>query len=105
MKAKDYFEKYESLIFTDIREESTTYTSKLVAELSKETTTLYKNRGGKSDSAMVGAIKEINQKWNAICTLFEKKHGMSPLIRNGFLEYWKHKIPELNSLLGKDKKV
>ena len=99
MKAKDYFEKYEDLIFSDIREESTTYTTKLLVELSKEVDTLYKNRRGKSNSALVGVIKEINQKWNAIGTLFEKKYGVSPLKRNGFLEYWKSQIPELDVLL------
>lgn len=99
MKAKEYFEKYESLILTDIREESTTYTTELVVELNKEVDTLYKDRNGKSNSALVGVLKEINQKWNAIGTLFEKKYGVSPLKRNGFLEYWKSQIPELDVLL------
>ena len=99
MKAKDYFEKYEELILVDIREESITYTTKLMVELSKEVDVLYKNRRGKSNSALAGVIKEINQKWNSIGTLFEKKYGASPLKRNGFVEYWSSQIPELDARL------
>lgn len=99
MKAKEYFEKYEKVIIESIKEDSTTGHKDLLVEMSKEVQTLYDSRKAKSNSALAGIIKELNQKWNAIGTLFEKKYGASPLKRNGFIEFWKHEMPELERIL------
>lgn len=99
MKAKDYFEKYENAIIEDVKGNSTSGISKLLIELSEEVEAIYRKRGGKSNCALIGVIKELNQKWNAIGALFEKRYGASPLKRNGFIKYWKNQLPELNQLL------
>ena len=99
MKAKDYFDKYESSFVENNCEHSAKATRDLLIDMSEEVEKLYKARSGKTDSALAGVIKEINQKWNAVGSLFEKKYGVSPLKRNGFIEFWKHKIPELVRIL------
>lgn len=44
-------------------------------------------------------LLELNQKYNAICNLFEKTYGASPLVNSGFLTYWRKQIPELERYL------
>lgn len=65
MKARDYFEKYDTLIMA------------------------VKNE------AVIAVLKEINQKWNAICRMYEKKYGVSPLNYDAFRCYWMTAMPEL----------
>jgi len=89
MKAIDYFNKYR-LTIVDNKE-----LTKLVQEMSEEVKELAKKRNTNSDSSVVSIIKEINQKWNKLCGLYEKEYGKSILIRNGFLIYWEAKIPNL----------
>ena len=99
MKAKDYFDKYESAFVENDGEHAAKAATDLVIEMSKEVEKLYNARGGKTSSALAGVIKEINQKWNAISSLFEKKYGESPLKRNGFIDFWKHELPILVDIL------
>lgn len=60
MRARDYFEKYDTLIM-----------------------------------AVIAVLKELNQKWNAICCMYEKKYGVSPLNYDAFRCYWMTAMPEL----------
>lgn len=99
MKAKDYFDKYESSFVGNNREHATKAARDLLIDMSNEVEKLYNARGGKTNSALAGVIKEINQKWNAVGSLFEKKYGVSPLKRNGFIEFWKHEMPILVDIL------
>lgn len=60
-----------------------------------------KNRHGKNilmkrDDALRAVIRELNDKWNAIAGLFEKKQGASPIRRNAFWDEWVKQIPELD---------
>lgn len=95
MKAKEYFDKYERAIIEDFKEDATSSTSKLLLEMSEEIKEILHKRNAKSNSAVLGGIKEGNQKWNAICNLFIKKYGFSPLRENGLFKYWEMKIPGL----------
>lgn len=99
MKAKEYFEKYDELIIKDQIAGSVENTKKLIIELSDEVKDICEARHVKYDAAVVSVLKEQNQKWNAICSLYEKKYGVSPLYRNTFTEYWKHFMPELSEVL------
>lgn len=99
MKAKDYFDKYESAFVENEGENAAKAATDLLIEMSKDVEKLYNARGGKTNSAFAGVIKEINQKWNAVGSLFEKKYGASPLKRNGFIDFWKQEMPILVDIL------
>ena len=73
MKAKEYFEKYDELIIKDQIAGSIESAKKLLIELSDEVKDICEARHVKRDAAVVSVLKEINQKWNAICSLYEKK--------------------------------
>lgn len=99
MKAKEYFEKYDALIVEDVKNNSTKNTTKLVIELSTEVETLYKARNGNSNSALVGCIREVNDKWNAIARMFSKKYGGEIFVKDGIINFWTMEIPELKDIL------
>lgn len=95
MKAKEYFEKYDTLVQNDSPDGANTM--KLILELSEEVKTITKSRNVRKNSSFVSVIKEINQKWNAICNLFAKKYGHSVLKENGFKNFWIASVPELKN--------
>ena len=99
MKAKDYFDKYEVATVAFGGKNAADAITDMTIEMCKEVETLYNARGGKTNSALAGVIKEINQKWNAVSSLFEKKYGVSPMKRNGFIEFLKHALPETIDIL------
>lgn len=100
MKAKDYFEKYEERILNG----DTQDISDLFIEMTKESQEIIKRRNCKSNSAAAGVVREMNDKWNAIVAMFEKKyHGLSPLRRDGFKNYFLREIPEMARYLNPQK--
>lgn len=99
MKAKEYFEKYDSLIMEDVKNGNQKNITQLVVELGKEVETLYESRNGKTVTALAACIREINQKWNAIANLFAKKYGDDILVYNGFLKFWLKNLPLLKDFL------
>lgn len=99
MKAKEYFEKYEQAIIDDCKGGGTKGLTSLVVAMSKEVNDICKQRHSNSNRTVVGAIKEQNTKWNAICSMLEKKYGASPLKWDGFLAYWKREMPHIEQFL------
>lgn len=97
LKAKDYFEKYEqSIIDPQSTDEARAgAASNLLLEMCTESQTVLKKRNAQTGTALMAIIKEFNQKWNAICRMFESKYGESPLIRDGFKNFWFDRMPEL----------
>lgn len=92
MKAKEYFEKYEEKILCG----ETQPIYELFMEMAQEAKDIMKARGCKTDAAAVGVVKEMNDRWNAIVGMFEKKyHGLSPIRRNGYKNFWLNEIPEM----------
>lgn len=87
MKSKEYFEKYRDTILTEDG------AVKLLVEMSKEVQTIAEGRNTSRDACMVSILKEQNQKWNSIARLIEEDKGFKVLERNGFINYWKTKIP------------
>lgn len=73
--------------------------SELLTEMSREVIAIANERNVKTDGGIVSVIKEVNQKWNALCKIYEKEYGCEVLVRNGFVSYWKHRIPELNNVM------
>lgn len=100
MTAKEYFKKYEQRIMSTTDDaDYTKAASEIMLDMIKESKEILDLRHIKTDAGLISVIKELNQKWNAICNLFEKKHGVSPLIRNGYKKYWISQMPELTNLL------
>lgn len=95
MKARDYFEKYDTLIMEEQKTAKLAQPKKLLLEMSDEVTAVCKQRKAVKDEAVIAVLKEINQKWNAICRMYEKKYGVSPLNYDAFRCYWMTAMPEL----------
>lgn len=94
MKAKEYFKKYDGAIIEDHP-----VSFYLLSDLTKE---MFDNMGVRlahTDGSLFSAIREYNQKWNAISDLYDKKYGISPLNRNGFKKYFEDIMPELEGVL------
>lgn len=94
MKAKDYFEKYEERIMKKDADTAKACED-MVEEFCAETEKLIEDRHIKLIGGMVGVMKEQNQKWNALCNLFVKKHGFSVLKRDALKNLWIKNMPDL----------
>lgn len=88
MKAVDYFIKYKEIILTPDG------LTELILEMSNEIKEIAIKRSS-NDSVVISILKEMNQKWNSLGVLFEKEYRKPILVRNGFMNYWKSKIPGL----------
>lgn len=97
MKAKEYFEKYETLILTDASTGEVGHIKQLLYDLSGEAQELCKSRKAVTDDAAIAVLKEQDQKWNAICSLYKKKYDSCPVPRNMFKKFWIHLMPELKT--------
>ena len=100
MKAKDYYEQYgEAVLSESYHDGKNDELSKLAIAFMREMKEIIDERHIKTDRATVAVIKEQNEKWNALSAIYEKKHGVTPLKRNGFLALMKMEIPELSIYL------
>lgn len=95
MKAKEYFEKYFSPI-PDLTDPALVNKAcvDLMVEMSGEIIKLCEGRHSSSNSAVEGAIKEMNQRFNAVRDMCEKKYGEPILKRNGLKNYWEKQFRE-----------
>ena len=100
MKAKEYYAKIKEQN-SQTAEEMANVIGDVVDGLNNEAKELIKKRHITRDDGCRAIIRELNNKWNAIVTLFEKDYGVSPIKRNRFLELWAEKIPELAPDYGK----
>jgi hypothetical protein len=106
MKAKDYFEKYEPRFIADLVPDGEDFEeallkaiSDLVVEMNSEIKYVMEKRHCETPKAAVAVIREMNDKWNAIHHMFEKKYGSAPFKRDGLKMYWLKEMPELEPLL------
>lgn len=99
MKAKEYFAKYDPLIMGPVSEDdhdtAAQFATRLLMELSGEAKNMATTRNARTNSALGGIIRELNDRWNAIYNLFMSKYGVSPIKMNGIKAYWIKAIPEL----------
>lgn len=104
MKAIDYYNEYGEAVFAEsIDANKTEAINKLFMAFLHETKEIIAMRNVKTDKGAVAVIKEQNQKWNALCSIFEKRSGgMCPLRHNGFMNAMKNEIPELSKRLGEE---
>lgn len=84
MKAAEYCDKYASLFQGANEERCKELVGLLAQEFAAELQQTIKTRHIKLSTGLDSAIREQNDKWNAMVRLFEKKLGASPVVRNGF---------------------
>ena len=96
MKAKDY---YNQMIAENPQTEDEFIQSigKVIEGLNAESKELIKKRKAQRNDAIRGIIRELNNKWNALVSLWEKDHnGKAPIRRNAYWDAWVKQIPELD---------
>lgn len=99
MKAKEYYEKYQGLIFIELKSKKVDKIQELVAELYNETIQLIASSKSRADSAVVGICKQQCQKFDRIAELFERDYGRRILKKGGFNTTLMKRIPELEGRL------
>ena len=86
MKAKEYFQKYGERLQNP--ETSVSATNELIKDFLAETNALFEQRknkrGSLSDKACIAILEEMNNKWNALASMFP----VEILRRNGFKNYF-----------------
>lgn len=95
MKAKEYY----ALVKEGIEAGTATALKGAVDEMfmgmNREVRELQEKRHIQFDRGIFPVLKEMNDKWNAVVNLIEKDYGYSPIIRDGFKNFWVAKMPEL----------
>ena len=99
MKAKEYYEKYQGLIFIELKSKKVDKIQELVAELYNETIQLIAISKSHANSAVVGICKQQCQKFDRIAELFERDYGRRILKKGGFNTTLMKRIPELEGRL------
>ena len=95
MKAVEYYEKYREGLNNPLTEISNKALSSMFHDLVIEINLIAEKRKIKSDDAAMAIIKELNQKYNAICRLINAE-GKTQLKRNGYYLILKATMPELS---------
>jgi len=88
MKAKEYLEMFEK-DFQEVGDRQAT--TNLVNIMIGEIKDLIDVRRATTEGAVVSILRELNQKWNALCRL-DKKRRFKP---DGFIKYVKHRATEV----------
>lgn len=99
MKAKEYYEKYQSVIVVGLKGKKVDKIQELVAELYNETIHRIENSKSHADSAVIGICKQQCQKFDRIAELFERDYGRRILKKGGFNTTLMKRIPELEGRL------
>lgn len=99
MTATEYFDKYDQIIFVERIHKGSEYSRRMLMEMSQEAVLECQKRKGAKVSSVISVLREFDQKWNAVCNLYDYKYGVCPIGRNDFKEYWKHILPEIKDKL------
>lgn len=99
MKAKEYYEKYQSVIVVGLKGKKVDKIQELVAELYNEMIQLIGDSKSHADSAVIGICKQQCQKFDRIAELFERDYGRRILKKGGFNTTLMKRIPELEGRL------
>lgn len=88
MKAKEYLEKFDK-DYKEVGDRQAT--TNLVNTMIGEIKDLIGVRRATTEGAVVSILRELNQKWNALCRL-DKKRRFKP---DGFIKYVKHRATQV----------
>jgi hypothetical protein len=105
MKAIDYFNEYgDAVLRESIAGDEKDAISSLFRAFVREMKEIIYTKGVQTNRAVAAVVKEQNQKWNALCRLYEKKYGedLTPIKYNGFMNAIKDAIPEICRYLPKE---
>lgn len=99
MKAKEYLEKFDKEVKELGDRQATT---NLVNEMIGEIKDMIDVRGATTEGAVVSILRELNQKWNALCRL----DNHTRFKKDGFIKYVKHRatqvLPRILPVLNKN---
>lgn len=87
MKAKEYFDAYGEKIYKELITNEYTSLDDLRILMLDDLSVLLEKRNAKTNDAIRAIVNELNQKWNSLATMFEKKYLRTVLKRDGFKEY------------------
>lgn len=96
MKAKEYYAKYKDRIASKDDKESLQGMCDMIFEFCLESKELIEKRKVRSDCGGVAVLRELNDKYNAVCRMFERDYGTPIIKRDGFMVYCRKQIPELD---------
>ena len=94
MKASDYYNIM--MEYPQTAEGIAEAAGKVVDLMHAEIKELIAKRKAVRDSAVAAIIREQNDKWNAVISIYEKKNGICPLTRNAIWKHWVKHIPSLD---------
>lgn len=96
MKAREYFDTYIDRIIAEAgtEKEQNGALYELLRGFMTEVKEITKARHVQTDRAAMAILRELNQKWNALCNICVKVKGYSVLNRDGFKAYVMKAIPE-----------
>lgn len=100
MKAKELYAKHTTAILDADEGTSTAGVAALLNDLSDDMATLIKARKPKTDATTLACVNEINAKYNAVVSCFEKEFGASPIKPDGFRQVWEQREPGLKRARG-----
>ena len=80
MKSQEYFEKYFENANTV--EEINEGSKSMFRDFMKEFDEIKKQRNVKTDDGIIGVVRELNDKWNAVAGKLERKFSVKVLKRN-----------------------
>lgn len=93
MKAKEYYAKYKVSLTAKSEAIAKIAARNFLNELIGDTVTTAKSRKVVRPSALAAVVKETNQKYNAVSAMFKKEFGDTPLLQDGFINYFKDTAP------------
>lgn len=101
MKAKEYYDNYKDVFFgEETRNKSVAELTLKIRELLlsfiKEGEKLLADRHVKTESGARSVFMELNQKWNALSSLFVKNNKISPIKKDSILRVWNGMVKDLN---------
>lgn len=99
MKAKEYYAKYKERVASLDDKESIQAICEMLADLSAEAKAVIDKRNVKTDCGGVAVLREMNDKYNAVCRMLEEEYKHPILVRDGFLICWRKQIPALDARL------
>lgn len=95
MKAREYYTKYKDKITSADENESLRGVSDMIIEFCMESKELVPKRGIRTACGCVAVLRELNDKYNAVCRMFEQEYGVSFIKKDGLMIYWKEEVPML----------
>lgn len=102
MKAIGYFEKYGEQIYKEFEQgEGVKTVSDMMTAFLAECVDIMDTRHVSTDAGALAVLKEQNQKWNALCSIFEKRKGFAPIVRDGFMFFTNKEIPGVEEAIRK----